>query len=68
MQEKESKMVVRCELKIPSLGITVGHHSASLVMPNSYPCDRIFNLHLTTIKDSYALHVAVPQLKCQNFV
>ena len=25
MQEKESVMVVRCELKIPSLGITVRH-------------------------------------------
>ena len=24
-------------------------------MPNSYPCDRIFNPHLTTIKDSYNL-------------
>ena len=55
MQEKESIMVVRCELKILSLGITVQHHSASLVMPNSYPHDRIFNLQLTTIKDSYIL-------------
>ena len=36
MQEKESIMVVRCELKIPSLGISVRQHSASLVMPNSY--------------------------------
>ena len=27
-------LVVRCELKIPSLEITVRHHSASLVMPN----------------------------------
>ena len=35
-------VVVRCEMKIPSLGITVQHHSASLVMPNSYPCDQIF--------------------------
>ena len=32
MQEKESIMVVWCELKIPSLGITVRHHSASLMM------------------------------------
>ena len=37
MQEKESIMVVWCELKILSLGITVQHHSASLMMPNSYP-------------------------------
>ena len=29
--------------------VTVRHHSASLVMPNSYPRDRIFNQHLTTI-------------------
>ena len=53
MQEKESIMVVRSELKVPSLGITVRHHLASLVMPNSYPRDGIFNQHLTTIKDSY---------------
>ena len=29
------------------------HHSASLTMTNSYPRDRIFNPHLTAIKDSY---------------
>ena len=28
MQEKEFIMAVRCDLKIPSLGITVRHHSA----------------------------------------
>ena len=33
--------------------VTVRHRSASLVMPNSYPRDGIFNQHLTTIKDSY---------------
>ena len=33
--------------------VTVRHHSASLVMPNSYPLDGIFNPNLTTIKDSY---------------
>ena len=27
--------------------------SASLVMPNSYPHDEIFNQHQTTIKDFY---------------
>ena len=53
MQEKESITVVRCELKIPPLGITVRHHSASLMMPNSYLRDGIFNQHLTIIKDSY---------------
>ena len=35
MQKKKSIMVVWCELKIPSLGITVGHDSESLMMPNS---------------------------------
>ena len=53
MQEKESAMVARCELKIPSLGITVRQHLASLVMPNGYTRGGIFNLHLTTIKESY---------------
>ena len=57
MQVKEFVVVVRFELKIPSLGITVRHrdHSASLVMPDSYPRDEIFNPNLTTIKDSYRL-------------
>ena len=31
--------------------VTVRHHSASLVMPNSYPHDRSFNQPLTTIPD-----------------
>ena len=52
MQEKEPLMVVRCELKILSLEINVWHHSASLVMRNSYFHDGICNSHLTTIKDS----------------
>ena len=56
MQQKaESTMVVRCELKIPSLGITVRNHSASLVIPNTYPRDGNVNPHLTAIKDSYSL-------------
>ena len=38
-----------------SCRITVQHHSAWLVMPNSYSCDEVFNLHLTTIIDSYIL-------------
>ena len=42
-------MVVRFELKIPSLGINVWHHLAGLIMPNSYPRDKIFNLNLTTM-------------------
>ena len=39
-------MDVQCELKILS-GYLFGIHLASLC---SYPCDRIFNLHLTDIK------------------
>ena len=53
MPEEESVMVVPCELKIPSLGITVRRHSASLVMPNSCPRDGIFNPQITTITDPY---------------
>ena len=60
MQEKESIMAVRCKLKIPSLWITVWHHSASLVMPNSYPRDGIFNPHLTSMKDSYIFYFVCP--------
>ena len=55
MPEKESIMVVRCELKIPSLRIIVRHHLASLAMQKSYPRDRIFNPQLTAIKDSYII-------------
>ena len=55
MQENESLLVFLHELKILSFGITVRHHWASLVMPNSYSHDRIFNPHLTIIKDSYNL-------------
>ena len=53
MQEKEPIMVVWCKLKVPSLRITVRHHSASLAMLNSYRRDGIFNPRLTAIKNSY---------------
>ena len=39
-QEKESINRVRVGYKISSLGITVCHRSASLVMPNGGPWDR----------------------------
>ena len=56
MQEKKSIiMVVGCRLKILLIWITVQRHLTSLVISNSYSCDRIFNLHLTTIKDPYNL-------------
>ena len=35
-----------------SLQIENWNWKASLVMPNSYPSDGIFNQHLTTLKDS----------------
>ena len=50
MQEKESIMFVWCKLKVPSLRITVRHHSASLATLKSYRFDRIFNPQLTAIK------------------
>ena len=53
MQEKESVIVIWCELKILSLRITVQHHLASLMMQNSYFHDGIFKTNLTTSKDSY---------------
>ena len=45
-QEKESVMGVRGRLKNPSLDITVWHHSASLVMPDSDPRGGFFYLPL----------------------
>ena len=44
---------VQIENSIPR--VTVLHHSASLVMTNSFLRDGIFIQHLTTIKDSYIL-------------
>ena len=38
-----------------SLGITVCHHSASLMMPNGDPRDRFFYPTLTLMIDSYNL-------------
>ena len=50
MQEKEPIMVDWCKLKVPSLRITVRHHSANLAMLKSYRRDRIFNPQLAAIK------------------
>ena len=55
MQEKEPIMVVWCKLKVPSLRITVRHHSAILAMLNSYRRDRIFNPQLTVRHHSASL-------------
>ena len=50
MKEKVSIMGVWCGQKNPSLGITVRHHSASLVMPISDPHDRFFYPHHIPMK------------------
>ena len=42
VQEKESIIDVRVRQKNPSLAITVWHHSANPVMPESDPPDGIF--------------------------
>ena len=56
-QEKGSIIRVRVGKKNPSLGITVCHHSASLMMPNGDPRDRFFYPTLTLMIDSYSLHI-----------
>ena len=53
MQEKLSIMIIQRILKIQSLRITVQHHLTSLVLLKSNLFGRIFNMHLTTIQDSY---------------
>ena len=58
LQEKEYTMVVLFKLKIPSLVISVQHHSVSLVMHSCYPRGGIFNPHLTNIKDSYIIYLS----------
>ena len=55
MQEKVSIMGVWCGQKNLSLGITVRHHSASLVMPISDPRDRFFYPHHTHMIDTYII-------------
>ena len=52
-QEKESIYSYEGRIRNNlSLGITVCHHSASLVMPNDDPRDRSFFLTLTRMIDS----------------
>ena len=59
--------------------VQIENSVGSLEMPNSYPCDGIFNPHLTTIKDSYILYgkttlinafflsITVQSNQCSNF-
>ena len=51
-QEKESIIHVRYKKNL-SLGITICHHSASLVMPNGDPRDVFLYPTLKLIIDSY---------------
>ena len=58
MQEKVSIMDARGRQKSPSLAITVWHHSASLVMPDSDTRDGFFYKPLITMIASSLPHVA----------
>ena len=42
--------------------VTVRHHEAYRVMPNSYPSDGIFNLHRRTIMNSFSCILFLRQL------
>ena len=55
MQEKKIHNGCLMQIENSVTRVTVRHHSASLVMPNSYPGDGIFNPYLTTVKDFYIL-------------
>ena len=52
MQEKVSIMSMKCGQKNQSLGTTVRHHSASLMMPNSESRDGCFYPHLIPMKNT----------------
>ena len=56
---KESIMGVRVRQKNPSHAITVWHHSASLVMPDSDPWDGFFYLLLIPMIDPYIQNQAL---------
>ena len=60
-QENESIISVRVEQKNLSLGTTVCHHSAGLVMPNGNLRDRFFDPTLTLMIDSYIVSFLVLQ-------
>ena len=55
MVSKKKKSIIRVRVgkKNLSLGITVCHRSASLVMPNGDPWDSLFYPTLTLMIDSY---------------
>ena len=65
---KRIRNVVSMQIETSVTSVTVRHHSASLVMPNSYPRDGIFKQHLTTIKDSYIRLKNKTKLTCRKKV
>ena len=66
--DKTEKKIIRifngCEVLIENsvTRVTVRHHEACQVMPNSYPSDGIFNLHRRTIMDSFSCIFFLRQL------
>ena len=61
MVSKNNNPFVRVDLKKnTSLGITVCHHSASLVMPNGDPRHGVFYPTLTLMIDSYNIYHGEP--------
>ena len=67
VQEKEVIMGVRGTYKNPSFAITVWHHSARLVMPDSDPPDGVFYLPDTPVIDSYNNITSVCHLRHCRF-
>ena len=70
VQEKESIMGMRDKQKYPSLGITVWHHSASPVLPDSNSLDGFFYLLLTIMTYSYNLPLTtmIDSFSCTPFI
>ena len=53
---KRNYMAARCEFKLPSLGISIRHHSASLEMPNSR-CRTVTLVTKFSIRTSQTLNI-----------
>ena len=53
---------VLIENSVMRVYVTVRHHEACRVMPNSNPSDRMFNLHRRTIMDSFSCILFLRQL------
>ena len=66
VSKKKNPLFVRVEYKNLSLVITVCHHSASLVMPNSDPRDGFFYPTLAGVIDSYITSQSTIFQSCQD--